>query len=372
MSARSDAGRARAKGSILRRVAGRFADAVTRRHVALLPREARDERLIFDLRAPYRVEGDVLSIELLEPEGGRLQAVLSGDAGTTLWTGASHSYDGPCRFQFNLETGDVTLDGAAWGRADARALPARFSWRFTRTGPGGSVARRTSHYRAGATGSDVEPGPGDEIPLLLAVMTSWRAGAPLLDVVADGAGGAGAAQRLRAVDARFGIAGVGLDLSRAADCGAAHATALQCDRLPAAVRAEGPFRTILMISVLERLGEPRAALSAMTALAVKGTVLVVDTFNADSLSRRIFGGDWEGYADPAHVSSEAVSARTVPTWLDELGWRVVERRTRHTWDRSDDPTHQALRDWWDRDARFRRLLVERDLGDRMLCVAIKS
>lgn len=372
MSARSDAGRARAKGSILRRVAGRFADAVTRRHVALLPREARDERLIFDLRAPYRVEGDVLSIELLEPEGGRLQAVLSGEAGTTLWTSASHSYDGPCRFQFNLQTGDVTLDGAAWGRPDVRVLPVRFGWHFTRTGPGGSVARLTSHYRAGATGSDAGSGPGDEIPLLLEVMTSWRAGAPLLDVVADGAGRAATARRLRAIDARFGIAGVGLDLSRAANCGAVHATALQCDRLPAAVRAEAPFHAILMISVLERLRDPRAALAALTGFAVKGTVLVLDTINADSLSRRIFGEDWEGFVDCAHVSADAVSAHTVPVWLDELGWRVVERRTRHTWDRSDDPTHQALRDWWDRDARFRRLLAERNLGDRFLCVAIKS
>jgi hypothetical protein len=370
---------ARAPGAIrpmVKRFAGRVADALTGRHVSLLPREARDERLIFDLRAPYRIAGDVMSIELLEPEGGRLQATLRGDAGATLWTSASHSYDGPCRFQFNLTTGDVTLDGAAWGRADASRLPSRFAWRFARTGPRGPVMRVTSHYRAGA--GDAVDGRGgvvdssDGIPGVLEVMEQWRAGAPLLDVGPRDAGGAGACgtgRRLRAIEARFGIAGVGLDLA-----GDEAARAIDPARgpLPADVRAEAPFRTILMIAVLEGLRDPQASLAALTALATTGTVLVLDTINADSLSRRIFGGDWEGYVDRAPVSADAITARTVPAWLEGLGWRVVERRTRHTWDHSEDPTHHTLRDWWRQDARFRRLLAERDLGDRVLCVAIKS
>ncbi len=101
-------------------------------------------------------------------------------------------------------------------------------------------------------------------------------------------------------------------------------------------------------------------------------MLLLETTNADSLTHRVFSGDWEGYFDRTHMSVDACSARTVPAWLESLGWRVVERRTRLVWDRSADPTHQTLRDWWDNDARFRRLLAERDLGDLVLCVAIKS
>jgi hypothetical protein len=233
----------------------------------------------------------------------------------------------------------------------------------------------TSHYRAGA--GDPDDGRGgavhssDEIPRLLEVMAEWRAGAPLLDVGprdARGAGAWGTGRRLREIEARFGIAGVGLDLA-----GDEAARAIDpAGRLPADVRAEAPFRTILMISVLERLRDPQASLAALTALATTGTVLVLDTINADSLSRRVFGGDWEGYVDRAPASADAVTACTVPAWLEGLGWRVVERRTRLTWGHSEDPTHHTLRDWWRQDARFRRLLAERDLGDRVLCVAIKS
>ncbi|HEX9125220.1 MAG TPA: hypothetical protein VF948_02370, partial [Methylomirabilota bacterium] len=47
---------------------------VSRRHAVLLPPQARDEESILDLRAPYRVEGPVCRVELLEPGPGRLTA----------------------------------------------------------------------------------------------------------------------------------------------------------------------------------------------------------------------------------------------------------------------------------------------------------
>jgi hypothetical protein len=34
--------------------------------------------------------------------------------------------------------------------------------------------------------------------------------------------------------------------------------------------------------------------------------------------------------------------------------------------------HETLRDWWVADARFRRLLTERDLGDFVTCVAVRA
>ena len=62
----------------------------------------------------------------------------------------------------------------------------------------------------------------------------------------------------------------------------------------------------------------------------------------------------------------------MPAWLTGLGWTIVEQRTRLIWDRSADPTHATFRDWWDSDARFRRLLDERDLGDLLFCAAVKA
>jgi 2-polyprenyl-3-methyl-5-hydroxy-6-metoxy-1,4-benzoquinol methylase len=379
-----------APGAFLKQLFSRVASTIGRRHVSVLPREAGDEHDIFDLRAPYRVADDVLSIDLLEPEGGRLQATLLGYAGSfptrTLWTSAWRSYGGLCRFQFNLATGDVTLDGAAWGRADTTETRTRFCWRFTCVGPEGTTSRLTSHYRAnrpedhgeayysGDNYIDYESESIGQRAQIFDLMDRWRAGGPLLEV------GCATGGLLADIEKRYGIAGLGLDVS---DWAVGEATkklgpnrvwAIDLDRdpVPDAVHQAGPLGTIIMFSVLEHLKDPLAALAALTDLAAKGTVLLLETTNADSLTHGVFGSDWEGYFDRTHLSVDACSARTVPAWLESLGWRVVERRTRLVWDRSADPTHHTLRDWWDNDARFRRLLAERDLGDLVLCVAIKS
>ena len=377
-------------GPFLRRCFSFVASAASHRHVCVLPREARDEGRLVDVRAPYRVDGDVLTIDLREPEGGRIQATLLGYEGPfptrVIWTSAPHSYDGPCRFQFTLSTGQVTLDGGPWGRADASGIRTRFCWRFTLTRARGTASRLTSHYRAdrpedhgeayysGDNYFDYEGESSSQHAQILALMAQWRAEGPLLDV------GCATGSLLADIEARTGIAGLGVDVS---DWAVAEATKtlgpdrvwradLDRDPLPDAVTRAGPLGTIVMFAVLEHLKNPQAVLAALTGRSAKGTLLLLETTNADSLSHRIFDGDWEGYVDRTHRSVDTCSARTVPAWLDALGWRVVERRTRLMWDRSADPTHHTLRDWWDSDARFRRLLAERDLGDLVLCVAIKS
>jgi 2-polyprenyl-3-methyl-5-hydroxy-6-metoxy-1,4-benzoquinol methylase len=379
-----------APGAFLKQAFSRAASAIGRRHVSVLPREAGDEHGIFDLRAPYRVADDILTIDLLEPEGGRVQATLLGYEGflptRMLWTSAWRTYGGLCRFQFSLATGEVTLDGAAWGRADTTDTRTRFCWRFTRVGPDGAASRLTSHYRAdrpedhgeayysGDNYLDYESESIGQRAQIFDLMDRWRTGAPLLEV------GCATGGLLADIEGRYGIAGFGLDISEWAvgeatkKLGPNRVWAVDLDRdpVPDAVRQAGPLGTIVMFSVLEHLKDPLAALAALTNLSAKGTVLLLETTNADSLTHRVFGTDWEGYFDRTHVSVDACSARTVPAWLESLGWRVVERRTRLVWDRSADPTHHTLRDWWDNDARFRRLLAERDLGDLVLCVAIKS
>jgi hypothetical protein len=98
-------------------------------------------------------------------------------------------------------------------------------------------------------------------------------------------------------------------------------------------------------------------------------LLLLITSNAGSLTHRIFGRDWEGYFDWTHHGVDQVSPAAMRSQLPDAGWRIRSLHTWHVWDGSGDPTHAALRDWFTADARFRRLLRERDLGDFVTCVA---
>src|SRR6267378_5071692 len=64
------------------------------RHAVLLPSEASHEELMIDLRAPYRVEGTTLTVDLDEPCAGRLTATLLAYDNhfptKSLWTGSGH------------------------------------------------------------------------------------------------------------------------------------------------------------------------------------------------------------------------------------------------------------------------------------------
>jgi hypothetical protein len=128
----------------------------------------------------------------------------------------------------------------------------------------------------------------------------------------------------------------------------------------------------VLASVFEHFRHPFAVLEQLTRLTAPGALLILMTSNADSLTHRIFGADWEGYFDWTHHGVDAVSAATVREGLRRLGWRIEQMTTHHVWDGSDDPTRATLRDWFSADARFERLLVERDLGDFITCVAVRD
>ena len=100
-------------------------------------------------------------------------------------------------------------------------------------------------------------------------------------------------------------------------------------------------------------------------------MLLINTTNADSLSHRIFDADWEGYFDWTHHSVDTLTVSTLASMLDASGWDVAQMATSRLWTVDADPRAATLRDWWAADARFRRLLVDRDLGDFVTCVAIK-
>jgi 2-polyprenyl-3-methyl-5-hydroxy-6-metoxy-1,4-benzoquinol methylase len=370
----------------------RAASAASGQHVFVLSSDARDEARILDVRGRYRVSGGDLCVDVLEQAGGTLQATLLGYIGhqprRVIWVSPPRAYNGPSRVRLDLTTGDVTLNDAAWGRADPSAIGPRFCWRFSRAADGSALSRITSHYRADRGGGDdhdeayytgdnyvdYEEESRAQREQILGLLERWRAEGPLLEV------GCATGSLLKEIESARGIAGVGVDISAWAVARAAESlghsrvwqTDLDRDPFPAAIQQAAPFRTIVMFSVLEHLEHPQAALAALSAIAARGTLLLLETTNCDSLCHRVFGDDWEGYFDRTHRAVDRVGVRTVPQWLSTLGWTIAEQRTRMIWDGSADPTHATFRDWWDSDARFRRMLDERDLGDLLFCAAVKS
>ena len=126
-----------------------------------------------------------------------------------------------------------------------------------------------------------------------------------------------------------------------------------------------------MLSVLEHFADPFAVLDRLSQLIPRGGRLFLTTTNSDGIGHRLFGPDWEGYFDWTHHGVDRVSARTLRDALQRLGWNIELLETNVVWDGSADPTHATLREWYASDARFRRLLAERDAGDLITCVATK-
>jgi len=379
-------------GTWIKRMFSRAASAASGQHVFVLSADASPSRPILDARGAYRVNGDDLHVELREPSGGTLQASLLGYVGhqprRVIWKSPPHSYAGPASVALKLSTGEVTVNGAAWGRVEPSAIGSRFCWRFSHTTNGRTRNRLTSHYRVDRTGDDdhgeayysganyvdYEAESQAQHSQILELLDEWRAQGPLLEV------GCATGSLLQAIERERGIAGLGVDVSEWAVTQAvlklgpnrAWQADLDRDPLPAAIRQAAPFRTIVMFSVLEHLQNPQAALAALTSASARGTLLLLETTNCESLCHRVFGDDWEGYFDRTHLAVDRVGVRAVSQWLHALGWTIADRRTRMIWDSSADPTHATFRDWWHSDARFRQMLHERDLGDLVFFAAVKT
>ena len=127
----------------------------------------------------------------------------------------------------------------------------------------------------------------------------------------------------------------------------------------------------MLWAVLEHFQNPFIVLGNLTRLMAPSATLLINTTNADSLSHMIFGSDWEGYFDWTHQGVGQVSVTTIRRELPRIGWRIGQLETEQAWDRSAYLTRATLREWWASDARFRRMLSERDLGDIVTCVAVR-
>jgi len=129
---------------------------------------------------------------------------------------------------------------------------------------------------------------------------------------------------------------------------------------------------VLFRSVFEHFADPFAVLDRLSRIVAPGGRLFLTTTNSDGLGHRLFGGDWEGYFDWTHQGVDHVSARTLRDGLHRFGWTIDRLETSVVWDGSADPTHATLREWYASDARFRRLLIEREFGDLITCVATRA
>lgn len=361
----------------------------TRRHAVLLPSEAASEERLFPVVSDYRVDGAVLRLQLQEPATGRLRITLMGYdrfwPGRPLLQTPVVPYAGPSVLEYSLEDRRLRLNDIGLGQADP-IDGRRFAFRFEWTGDDGrTCVRKTGHYlpaRAdvadqsyfyGQNYVDYEAQGAASHRTVIDLVRKHQIAGPILEA------GCATGGLLDALD-HAGIRGYGVDSSawavqqtnerlreeRAWVCDLEH------DALPAAVAAQAPFRALLMWSTYEHFRDPPAVLARLSAHAVPGTLLFLDTTNADSLSHQLFGPQWEGYFDATHFGVERVGVRTLQRDLPSLGWRILQLTTRDVWDSCIDPSHATLRDWYVHDARFRALLRQRDLGDFVTCVAVKE
>jgi len=375
----------RLKGLFLRALS-----RITNRHAVLLPAEAGRDDALIDLRAPYRVTGTALTVDLRETGSGSLSATLLGYEGhfpvRVLWTGEARAYPGPRALGLDLVSGAVRLGGSDWGRVPLPFPGRRFCWKLRLVAPDGRVRERlTGHsvpldvsavgreYFEGENYVDHEAQSAADHLEIVRLLRAHGARAPVLEI------GCATGGLLAALDAE-GLTGVGVDISEWAIARAAERLGpgrtwvcdFEKDELPAAITARRPFGTLVLAAVLEHFHEPFAVLARLTPFAAPGTVLVISTTNRDSLSQMLFGSEWEGHFDWTHRSVDQISARTLRAELPALGWRIERLTTDLVWDISADPTRATVREWWATDARFRRLLAERELGDIVTCVAVKA
>ena len=370
------------KGGLLAAVSG-----LTRRTAVLLPSQADERDLILDVRAPYRVDGPTLAIEIDQRAEGNLTVAFHPFRSPATWVSEPVRYTDPARLTLDLATGVVTLGDRNLGSVtdERRVQNRRFGLGLTLTTSESKLSRRTGHYiaRDGApvdaayfTGEDYvdyEAESGAVHREIVALAEAHGAIGPALEI---GCATGGTLSALMSA----GMDAYGIDLStwaveQAGQRVGAHRV-WRCDvetePIPAAVRDKAPFNLLVLAAVFEHFQQPFEVLARLTPLVRHGATLIMITSNADSLTHRIFGRDWEGYFDWTHHGVEAVSAATIREGLPRVGWQVRELRTWHVWDGSDDPIHATLRDWFAADARFRRLLIERELGDFITCVAVRA
>lgn len=82
------------------------------------------------------------------------------------------------------------------------------------------------------------------------------------------------------------------------------------------------FDAITMVSLLEHLRDPVAALTKCHALLGDGGVLLLKTVNHQGLNRRVLGAKWSGYRPPDHMVY--FGTENLRSLLRRVGFRRIE------------------------------------------------
>ncbi len=364
--------------------------SLSRRHTVMLPAEAGCDDSILAVNTTYRAAGELLNVDIQEEHPGRLSLELLGYErrfpSKQLWSSAKQAYLAPCRLVLDLKNGNIQLAGKSLGTAPWPPQGRRFCWRLSYTAADGTRRGRiTGHYLPGHGEIDAEYYNGDnyvdheeesagEREQILDLMRQYEARGPMLEV------GCASGGMLAALDSAGVNASYGVDVSQWAVSRATERLgperAWVCDaseeELPSELCARGAFQTLFMWAVFEHFANPYAVLAKLTREVAIGGKLLFLTSNADSLNHFLFGSQWEGHFDWTHFGVEQVSVTSIKEQLPKLNWKIEHLTTYLAWDCNPDPTHATVREWYGSDARFRRLLVEKDLGDLIVCVATKT
>lgn len=363
--------------------------ALTRRPAVLLAPEAAGDDRIIRLRTTYRVEGPTLDVTIEDPADGHLTAALSfGASRAPVWTSGDLACAPGARLTLSLADGAVRFRDRLVGRVreGAPITARRLSWQLTLTGNGVRRTRSTGHYLARDASHPVDEQyfAGDDYidyemqsaavhGQVAALARAHGMTGPVLEI---GAATGATLSRLR--ETGFDVAGVDFSPWAVEQAEArlgqnvVHWCDVEREPLPVAVRSRAPFGVLLMANVFEHFSSPFEVLERLGQHMRRGAHLILITTNADSLTRRLFGSDWEGHFDWTHRGVHQVSAASVRRHMPPMGWQIASLRTWHVWDGDADPTKATLREWCAADARFRRLLEERDLGDFLECVAVRG
>lgn len=379
--------RAIAKQILLKTVA-----AATKRHPVLLPQAAADEATLLDVVAPYRVEGNELVVRIGEPHRGLLSATLltpqRPNSLRPLWHSTPLPYDGPSAFRFSLRDGTVRLAERRAGEVPLPLPSRRFCWSLDwQASDNGSRSHRSrvmGHYVPGGGVVDDAYYSGENYVDYEAESVSTREAIvglarryPFRGTALEigcATGGLLADLKTSGIDA-VGIDSSAWAVERARERVGAERVwqfDVEQERVDSVLASRAPLGALIMLSVFEHFADPFAVLERLSARVAPGGRLFLTTTNAEGIGHFMFGCDWEGYFDWTHHGVDLVSARSLREGLPRLGWQVEQLETTIVWDGNADPTHATLREWWASDARFRRLLVEREVGDLITCVATKQ